>query len=130
MHVPSGFTRLFPYIFADDSKGYLAFLEQGLGGEIVSRHEAPDGRLANAHVRFGDTTIMVSEATAALPATHGSYYLYVADADAAMARGLAAGGEQVGAVADQWYGDRQGGLRDKWGNIWWLSQHLSESGYD
>jgi uncharacterized glyoxalase superfamily protein PhnB len=128
MRTMPGFTRLFPYIFADDAKAYLDFLEDGLGGEVVSSHEAPDGRLANAHVRFGDTTIMVSEATAAFPATYGSYYLYVESADAAMVRALAAGGEQVGAVADQWYGDRQGGLKDRWGNVWWLSQRLPDSG--
>ena len=129
MHVPPGFTRLFPYIFADDAKTYLLFLAEGLGGEIVSSHEAPDGRLANAQVRFGDTTIMVSDATAAMPANRLTCYLYVENADAAMARGIAAGGEQVGQVADQAYGDRQGGLRDPRGNIWWLSQRHSEGGY-
>jgi uncharacterized glyoxalase superfamily protein PhnB len=72
---------------------------------------------------------MVSEATPANPATSGTYYLYVADADAAMACGVAAGGKQLNPVADQWYGDRQGGLKDSWGNIWWLSQRLVAGGY-
>jgi uncharacterized glyoxalase superfamily protein PhnB len=129
MHVPPGFTQLFPYIFAENAKSYLAFLADGLGGEVVSAHEQPPGRLANAHVRFGDTTIMVSEATDANPQTRGTYYLYVADADAAMGRGIAAGGVEIGAVRDQPYGDRQGGLRDPWSNIWWLSQRLVAGGY-
>jgi uncharacterized glyoxalase superfamily protein PhnB len=129
MEVPPGFTQLFPYVFADDALAYLGFLADGLGGEVLHAHESAPGMLANAHVRFGDTTIMVSEATPANPATSGTYYLYVADADAAMAQGVAAGGTQLNPVADQWYGDRQGGLKDRWGNIWWLSQRLVAGGY-
>ncbi|HEY1125350.1 MAG TPA: VOC family protein [Sphingobium sp.] len=129
MHIPPGFTQLFPYIFAEDAKAYLAFLADGLGGEITSAYEAPPGILANAHVRFGDTTLMVSEATEANPQTRGTYYLYVEDADAAMACGIAAGGVEIGKVCDQAYGDRQGGLRDPWSNIWWLSQRLAAGGY-
>ena len=62
MHIPPGFTTLFPYIFAEDAKAYLAFLTTGLGGEVLDINESPDGMVRNAHVRFGDTTIMVSEA--------------------------------------------------------------------
>jgi uncharacterized glyoxalase superfamily protein PhnB len=129
MNVPPGFTQLFPYIFAADAKSYLTFLSDGLGGNIVSCHESNSGIVANAHVRFGDTTIMVSEATEQMPATRATYYLYVEDADLAMAKGVAAGGTQISAVNDQWYGDRQGGLRDTWNNIWWLSQRQSAAGY-
>jgi PhnB protein len=46
-----------------------------------------------------------------------------------MARALAAGGEGVMAVADMPYGDRQGGVRDPRGNIWWLSQRLAAGAY-
>ncbi len=27
------------------------------------------------------------------------------------------------------YGDRQGGVRDAWGNIWWISQRLVDGPY-
>ena len=33
-------------------------------------------------------------------------------------------------VADMDYGDRQGGVKDKAGNIWWLSQRLEDKPYD
>jgi len=46
-----------------------------------------------------------------------------------MARGLAAGGAQRSAVATMPYGDRQGGLIDPQGNIWWISQHLPNAPY-
>jgi len=130
MHVPPGFTRLFPYIFAENAKAYLPFLVEGLGGELTGCFEREPGIVANAQIRFGDTTIMVSEATPDNPATRGTYYLYVENADDAMAQGVAAGGTMRMAPADQVYGDRQGGLADPWCNIWWLSQRLSAGGYD
>jgi uncharacterized glyoxalase superfamily protein PhnB len=129
MHIPPGFTTLFPYIFATDAKAYLAFLEAGLGGEVLEVAESPEGVVRNAHVRFGDTIIMVSEAGGGMRQSQGSCYLYVADADAAMARALAAGGEELMPVADMPYQDRQGGVRDPAGNIWWLSQRLVAGPY-
>jgi uncharacterized glyoxalase superfamily protein PhnB len=129
MHVPPGFTRVFPYIFAPDAASYLTFLSEGLGGEIISVEAAPDGKIRNAHVKFGDTTIMVSEANEALGAMRATYYFYVENADAAVARAVKAGGVQRGQVADMPYGDRQGGLIDPAGNIWWISQRLSAGPY-
>ena len=129
MHIPPGFTTVFPYIFATDAHKYLGFLAQGLGGEILNVESSPEGIVRNAHVRFGDTTVMVSEARGNLEPSRGTYYLYVADADAAMARAVASGGRALGTVSDQPYGDRQGGVEDPSGNIWWLSQRLRPGPY-
>ena len=127
---PPGFTTVFPYIFASNPDAYLRFLENGLGGVIGTVHRAPDGGVANAQIVFGDTTIMVSDAAGwASGPTLATYYLYVEDADAAVARALAAGGELLGEVRDQPYGDRQGGVRDPSGNVWWISQRLDNGGY-
>ena len=129
MHIPPGFTTVFPYIFAKDAAAYITFLERGLGGEVTGVHTNPNGSVANAQIRFIDTTVMVSEATGDNPASQATYYIYVADADAAMARAVAAGGVQMMEVGDRPYGDRQGGLRDSQGNVWWISQRLQEGSY-
>ena len=129
MYIPPGFTTLFPYIFVTGARTYLTFLVQGLGGEISDVRESPEGTVHNAHVRFGDTTIMISEAHDGFQPSRGTYYLYVADADAAMARAVAAGGRSLGPVADMPYNDRQGGVADPSDNIWWLSQRLVPGPY-
>jgi PhnB protein len=59
-------------------------------------------------MRFGTATVMVSEASEQFPASAAAFYLYVADADAAMAIAEAAGAERIMEVADMPYGDRQG----------------------
>ena len=129
MPAPTGFVTVTPYIFVDEADAFVRFLITGLGGEEMGIHYRPDGAIANAQVRIGTATIMVSEASVDYPAMPASYYLYVDDADAAMAQAIAAGATSIMAVADMPYGDRQGGVRDMHGNIWWISQRLRDAPY-
>jgi PhnB protein len=89
----------------------------------------PDGRIANAQIRLGTSTVMISEASAAFPPMCSTYYLYVEDADASMDRALRHGASLEMQVADMPYGDRQGGVRDRHGNIWWTPQRLVHAPY-
>ncbi len=129
MIVPPGFGTVTPYFFVSGAEAFVRFLVEGLGGEEVLRSRRPDGAIANAQVRLGTSTVMVSESSPAYPPMTGSYYLYVEDADAAMDRALAHGATPEMAVADMPYGDRQGGVRDPAGNIWWISQRLVPGPY-
>lgn len=129
MQAPEGFAVVTPYVFADGAADYVRFLIAAFGAREVGRSIAPDGRIANAQLRFATTTLMVSEASADFPASRAAFYLYVADADAAMAKAEQAGAERIMDVADMPYGDRQGGVRDPSGNIWWVSQRLTAEPY-
>jgi PhnB protein len=46
-----------------------------------------------------------------------------------MVRAVAAGATGILDVADMPYDDRQGGVRDPAGNIWWISQCLVPGPY-
>ena len=129
MKLPPGFNTVTPYLFADDAEKLVAFLVAGLGGVEQLRSLRPDGRIGNAQICIGNSMLMVSEASTRYPAMPASYYLYVDAADAAMQRAIAAGGRIEMAVQDLPYGDRQGGVRDPAGNIWWLSQRLVDGPY-
>jgi len=128
-YVPPGFGTVTPYFFVRDAEAFVRFLVTGLDGEETIRSIRPDGRIANAQVRIGTTTVMVSESSPRYPPMPGSYYLYVADADASMQRALDAGATLEMPVGDMPYGDRQGGVRDAHGNIWWISQRLVAAPY-
>lgn len=128
MKLPPCFAVVTPYLFVAGADDFIGFLTQGLGGDETGRH-LEGGRIANAQIRFGDSTIMVSESSVDFPAMPTSIYLYVEDADAAVARAVAAGAVPIMAVADMPYGDRQGGVRDRHGNLWWLSQRLVDGPY-
>lgn len=129
MYVPEGFAVVNPYIFADDADQYVQFLEAAFGAREIGRSTTPDGRIANCQLQFDTATIMVSEASAQFPASRAALYLYVADADAAMTQAERAGAEKIMDAADMPYGDRQGGVRDPSGNIWWVSQRLTADPY-
>ncbi len=129
MHVPEGFAVVTPYIFADEADEYVRFLEAAFGAEEIGRSTAPNGRIANCQMRFGTATIMVSEASEQFPASTAAFYLYVADVDAAMAIAEKAGAKKIMDADNMPYGDRQGGVRDPSGNIWWVSQRMSADPY-
>lgn len=129
MYIPPGFGTVTPYFFVDDAARFVDFLVQGLGGSETLRSLRADGHIANAQVTLGTSTVMVSESSPQYPAMTGAFYLYVEDVDASMERALAHGATLEMAVADMPYGDRQGGVRDPHGHIWWLSQRTVHEPY-
>jgi PhnB protein len=129
MYIPPGFGSVTPYFFAADAECLVRFLVAGLGGTETCRTMRPDGCIANAQVLIGTSTVMVSEATEQYPAMRGAFYLYVENADESMRRALEHGATLEMPVADMPYGDRQGGVRDPNGNLWWISQRFVEEPY-
>ena len=129
MYIPPGFNTVTPYFFISGAERFVEFLLAAFGGEELGRSLRPDGNIANAQVRIGSSTVMVSEAPDQYKAMHGTYYLYVNDASASMKQALENGATLEMEVSDQQYGDRQGGVRDPFGNIWWLSQRLIQEPY-
>ncbi len=55
-----------------------------------------------------------------------SLLLYVTDVDAMFKQALGAGATEVRPVADQFYGDRSGTLKDPFGHTWHLSTHKGD----
>jgi PhnB protein len=129
MYIPPGFGTVTPYFVVKDARRFIDFLVRGLHGTETLQHLGPDGTIAHAQVKLGTTTVMLSEATAQYPPISGHYYYYVEDADAAVTHALACGAVLEREIADMPYGDRQGGVRDAHGNIWWLSQRLVREPY-
>ncbi len=128
MFIPEGLGTITPYFFVDDADGFVEFLVGAFGGTEAGR-SVRDGKIANAQVRIGSTTLMVSEASENYPAMRASHYLYVENADDSMKRAIEHGAKLEMEVFDMQYGDRQGGVVDAWGNIWWISQRLVDEPY-
>lgn len=129
MYIPPGFSTVTPYFFVEDAEGFVSFLIDGLGGIETCRTMRPNGLIANVQVQLGISTVMVSEATDRYKAMASAYYLYVEDAEASMRRALKHGASLEMEVGDMPYGDRQGGVKDTHGNIWWISQRTVQEPY-
>jgi len=52
--------------------------------------------------------------------------LYVTDTDATYRRALEAGAASLREPMDAFYGDRTAGVKDAFGNSWWIATHQEE----
>ena len=131
MYIPNGYGTVFPYFFVKDADRFVTFLKNVFDAVEVGRTVIPSGRIANARIRIGTSTFMVSEADPEqFGPTTAAYYIYVEDADATFVKALANGATKMFEPMNMPYQDRQGGVTDPFGNVWWISTHLVPEGYD
>jgi hypothetical protein len=74
----------------------------------------------HAILKMGDLMAMISDASEHAKATPVMLCLYVPDVDAAYQKATKAGATSIMKPADQFYGDRSGGVKDAAGNSWFL----------
>ena len=128
MYIPAGFQSVFPYMFCDDPQGFSEFLHKAFDAEEVGRTMRGD-IIANMIIQIGTARFMVSQANERYTARPGAYYIYVESADSSIVRAISAGASLEMEAMDMTYGDRQGGVMDPFGNIWWVSQRLIDEPY-
>ena len=125
--IPDGFHTITPYLIADGAEKLIDFMQKAFGAKYD--HEPakrPDGKIMHATLKIGDSMLMVSESSERAKATPVMLYLYVPDVDAAYQKALKAGASSVMEPADQFYGDRGGGVKDAAGNSWFLGTHIED----
>jgi PhnB protein len=105
----------------------IEFFEKAFGAEEVYRAQSPDGVVHHAQVRIGDSLIGMSDAHGPYQPTAFTLHLYVPDADAAYGRALQAGATSIQPVADQPYGERNGGVQDPFGNRWFVATPIQNA---
>lgn len=111
------------YQRALDAEEVNRFADAKLGGLIVHAELSVHGAtitLADEHEGYGNLS------PTALKGTPVLLHLCVDDADAVGSKMVAAGAEVVIPIADQFYGAREGRLRDPFGHLWIVSQPLEE----
>ena len=131
---PQGYHTLTPYMTVKNARAALAFYAEAFGAEKVLLLDMPDGSVAHAEIRIGDSVVMLAEENEAWgnrsPLSLGGSPMflmaYVDDVDAAFRRAIEAGATEVRPVADQFYGDRSGTLKDPYGHQWTLATHIED----
>jgi PhnB protein len=130
MYVPEGYGTLFPYFVVSDAERFVDFLKNAFDAKELGRTAMPNGRIANVRLRIGTSNFMASEEQEGLKRTQAAYYLYVENADETYARALRCGAKKIMEPMDMPYEDRQGGVTDPFGNMWWISTRLVQEPYD
>jgi PhnB protein len=88
----------------------------------------------NAEIMIGDSVIRIGDEApwriAKSPRTLGGassfVHLYVADADAVIARAVALGVRTLLPIKDQFYGDRAGSIADPFEQAWTIATHKED----
>jgi uncharacterized glyoxalase superfamily protein PhnB len=125
--IPDGYHSITPYLVVPDAPKTIAFLKQAFGATtLFEPMKRPDGTIGHAELKIGDSPLMLSEASEQCPATQAMIHLYVSYVDATYKKALAAGATSVMEVADQFYGDRSGGVKDPAGNSWYVATHKED----
>lgn len=124
--IPDGYHTVTPYLTVQGAAELIEFMKKAFDAREWERIMRPDGTVGHAEMRIGDSVVMLGEAKGEWQPMPGAIYLYVTDSDAVYQRALDAGAISVMAPADQFYGDRHGGVRDASGNIWWIATHVED----
>jgi uncharacterized glyoxalase superfamily protein PhnB len=131
--IPEGFHTLTPHLTVSGAANYIDFLKRAFNAVEVSRAPGPGGKLMHAHVRIGNANLMFNDD---FPEMGGpsivkgnwplTLHMYVPDVDAVFAQAVAAGATVTMPVADQFWGDRYGLLKDPFGFNWGIATHIED----
>ncbi len=130
-HIPTGFHTATPYLMVPDGAGAVEFCKRAFGAREIHCMADPGGRIRHAELRIDDSPIMLGEYADVEPRQPPKFprlsiYLYVADADAVFASAIAAGAKQIHPMGDKFYGNREGGVEDPFGIVWWIATMMEE----
>ena len=125
---------VYPYLRTKDAEAAMAFYQQAFGAVEEFRLTEPGGRIGHAELKFGEATIMVSDAYPEFgihsPAdsvpTGFCIHLHVDDVDAMTRQAVAAGATLVMEPQDQFYGERSARVLDPFGHEWLLGSSIED----
>jgi PhnB protein len=123
-----------PYLIVKGAANAIDFYKKALGATELMRFAGPGGTIGHAEIKIGDSPIMLADehpqmgyrSPASLGGTPVSIMLYVDDVDKVVDGAVKAGAKLERAVADQFYGDRNGTIHDPFGHVWTIATHKED----
>jgi PhnB protein len=132
--IPEGYHTLSPYLTVRGASDALEFYKKAFGASEICRLDMPDGIIGHAEFKIGDSIFMIADespqCSSKSPKTLGgsavTLHLYVTDSDATFADAIKAGAKETMPLADQFWGDRMGGVVDPFGHNWMIATHVED----
>jgi PhnB protein len=132
--IPKGYHTATPYLIVKDAARAIEFYKKAFGAMELMRMPGAGGKIGHAEIKIGDSPIMLADEVPGMgfrsPESIGgspvSILLYVEDVDAVFNEAVAAGAKVQRPVADQFYGDRSGGVTDPFGHVWYIATHKED----
>jgi PhnB protein len=132
--IPAGYASITPHLIVVDVAVAVDFYERAFAAVVWKKRGDSKGRLLHAELRVGDSVLMVAQESPALgsraPSGSGgrsvSLHMFVDQVDASFKRAIDAGATVEIPVADMFWGDRYGKLRDPFGHEWSMASRIAD----
>ncbi len=132
--IPEGYHSVTPYLSIKGAGKALDFYKKAFGATEIMRMAGPNGTIAHAEIRIGDSPVMMADEVTnmscaspdTLQSTSVGLMIYVKDVDTVFANAIETGATEVRPVLNQFYGDRSGTLKDPFGHVWTISTHVED----
>ncbi len=133
--VPDGLHRVSAHLTVRDAAAMIEFYKKAFGAVEKRRAPGPDGKsIMHAELKIGDSTVFLNDefpemgafSPLASSSTPVTLHLMVEDADKQFQQALSAGAETVMPLADQFWGDRYGIVKDPSGHQWSIAHHVED----
>ncbi len=136
--VPDGYHTLTPFLTVRDAARAIEFYKEAFGAKERGVAKGPDGKVMHAELMIGDSIIMLGDeypefgclSPQAIGGSSSGLHIYLDGVDAAFDRAVKAGAEVEMPVADQFWGDRYGKLKDPFGHKWSIGTHVRDMSAD
>jgi PhnB protein len=120
-HVRHGVGAVRPFLYG--RRDLPQFVKQVFGATELERNNVPGG--FHVESKIGDSVVVMAAMDPPYEAaTRASIYVYVDDVDGTYARAIAAGAASISEPADKPYQERAAGVRDSFGNIWYMATYI------
>lgn len=132
--IPEGYHSVTPYLIIKGAADAIEYYKKAFGAVELFRMAAPGGKVGHAEIKIGDSPIMLADeypemgymSPKTLGGTPVSIMIYVDDVDTIYKQAMAAGGDEIKALQDQFYGDRSGTFKDPFGHVWTVATHKED----
>ena len=122
---PEGFNTITPQIHVSNGDKAIALYKKALGAKELHRMLAPGTKtIMHACLEIGGSKLFLSDHNPPGQSPKGadsSFYVYVADVDAAHKKAKASGMKEIMPPTDMFWGDRMSALTDPFGHNWNLA---------
>jgi len=137
--IPDGYRTLTPSFAFKDSQKAIDFYKKAFGATVLDLFPSLTGKgIMHASLKIGDSIIMLGDempgggckSAETLGESPISLFIYVPNADEAQKQAIAAGGKEVMPVAEMFWGDRAGHIKDPFGYQWMIATHTRDLSKD
>jgi PhnB protein len=131
--IPEGYHSITPSIVCKGAARAIEFYKEVFHAKELGRMAGPGGTIGHAELQIGDSRLMLSDefpgmASAPGPNPTTSHYLfiYTDNVDALYDRAVNSGCKVEMPLQNQFWGDRYAKVRDPFGHLWGLAQHVED----